>query len=118
MNHSKRIITKIIDEITVYLYSVDASQIDIAIRENNEIYTLTFTSNYNKNKRDDLTLFIQTLNQGRNTEYEEIFWQLTGLSDTADEPSLQLIAMLIDSAELTLSDEQCKLTLIRKKTLS
>lgn len=111
MKHEKKRITKIIDELMFYLFSMGANNIDVSYKKEQELYVITFKSDYDSSKRDKLFKLVKYLNYEKQEEIEEYFWELTGNYDLDTE--LSLVGMMIDEAKVYYDDEKIEIALIR-----
>jgi len=118
MKHTKRKITKIVDEMITYCYSIGATKIELLLEDDALAHYITLTSDFDMSKIQAVNSLKEKLNQGRSEELEEMYWNLTGMSDLEDEVELQLVSALIDRAEIYIDANICTLYLIRKRSKS
>ena len=113
MKHNKKRISKIVDELINYLFSIGATDININIQERSEEYKIIITSNYKEGKDNKINKLIKALNAPKIEEIEEYYWELAGESDVGSE--LHLIGMMVDKAEVSVIDQVLKLDISRNK---
>lgn len=118
MKHTKRKITKIVDEMITYCYSIGATKIELLLEDDDIAHYITLKSDFDINELDAVNSLNEKLNQGRSEELEEMYWNLTGMSDLDDEVELQLVSALIDRAEIYIDANICTIYLIRKRAKS
>ncbi len=113
MKHHKKRIAKILDELTIYLFSIGATDININIADREEDYRIFIRSNYKGNQDDKIARLTKGLNTPKREEMEEYYWELTGECDIATE--LHLVGMMLDKAEINIIDDYLELILYRNK---
>ncbi len=111
MKHEKKRITKIIDELMFYLFSMGANNIDVNFKREADLCAITFKSDYDLSKRDKLFKLVKFLNYEKQEEMEEYYWELTGNYDLDTE--LSLVGMMIDEAKIYYDDEKIEIVLLR-----
>lgn len=117
MKHTKRKITKIVDEMITFFYSVGATRIETTLIQESDAHTIIIRGNYDPSEVETLRQLGPKLNQERNLEYEEMYWNLTGMSHLEDEVELHLVSSLVDSATVLIEPDYCQVTLIRKRNV-
>ncbi|TCO68861.1 hypothetical protein [Marinisporobacter balticus] len=113
MKHNKRRISKIVDELVVYLFNMGATDININLKEKKDYYKIVLTSNYTVKDQEKIEKMIKYLKCGKQEEMEEYYWELAGDCDVDTE--LTLVGMMIDKAEIHTSEDTIKLVLYRYK---
>jgi len=117
MKHEKKRITKIVDEIMTYLYSIGAKDIGIRVKEFEDRYVMTFNSDYKKMCEKKLDALIKALKScSKQQEMEEYYWELLGDCDVDSE--LTLVGMMVNEAELDVEEDAIELKLTRYKESS
>lgn len=112
MKYIGKKISKIVDELTTYMFSIGATDISINIKETEQDFKITLKCDYKEDKNgfEDL---IKALNLPKEEEVEGYYWELTGETYVGKE--LLLVGMMIDKAEITWSKDVLNLTLYRNK---
>lgn len=113
MRHEVKKIAKIVDELTTLFLKDDTNEVDfkVVIHDDHSMirvvdYKTRVTPRYVEYLR-------KMLNNQRQREIEEYYWQLMGENDEEDE--LTLISMMTDKAVVELRDGNLYLELIRYK---
>lgn len=117
MKHTKRKITKIVDEMITFFYSVGATEIEAKLIQKTDAHTIIIKGNYDPSEMNALKELSPKLNQERNPEYEEMYWNLTGMSHVEDEVELHLVSSLVDDATVLIEPDYCQVTLVRKRNV-
>lgn len=113
MKHLKKRIVKIVDEMMTYFFSIGATDININVFENEEMFKITFNSNYLIQCKSCIEELVKSLNCAKNQEMEEYYWELVGDCDVDTE--LPLVGMMINEAELDIEDDFVEVILYRYK---
>lgn len=108
---------KIIDEILVFLYSLNPSHVDMKLNRKEDCSELLFDANINiKMEKGRVERIDRLLSCPRRRELEENYWELTG-NDTTPSSELALVGMMTDDYEFVYKEEEMTvhIKLIRKK---
>lgn len=116
MRHTKRKITKIIDELLTYCYSIDATNIIFHIEETIEYHNVSIRCNFDDYYRSQVETLQTKLSIGRRPEIEELYWNLTGMSDMNDEAEFLLISAMIDQVNVKINDNEVIIDIKRKRS--
>lgn len=113
MKHTKRKISKIVDEMLNYLFHIGGTDINIKINDDSEHYIISFSCQFSLVYLDTLQELERYLSVERNEQMESYYWELAGETETNTE--LTLIGMMIDDFYFEYGDNQLELKLYRKK---
>ena len=108
---------KIIDEILVFLYSLNPTKVDMQLNRNEDCSELLFDAQVNiKMQPERVKRIDRLLSCSRRRELEENYWELTG-NDTTPSSELALVGMMTDDYEFVYSEEEMTvhIKLIRNK---
>jgi hypothetical protein len=111
MKHNKKRISKIVDELITYFFSMGAT--DMNIQEKKDYYKITLNTNYIAKDQAKIEKLIKSLKCDKQEEMEEYYWELAGDCDVDTE--LTLVGMMIDKAEINIHEESIQLILYRYK---
>lgn len=112
MKHEIKKICRIVDELTTMFLQDDTDEVDFKIITRND-QTIIKIVDYNTNFSDaTINHFRNTLNNQRQSEIEEYYWQLAGETDEDDE--LTLISAMIDTAVIEKKDGNLYIELVRR----
>ena len=96
---------KIIDEILVFIYSLNPTDVDMKLHRDPAYSELTFEAKILKPLEKARELRIdRLLSCPRRRELEENYWELTG-NDTTPSSELALVGMMTDDYELRYDEE-------------
>jgi hypothetical protein len=110
-------ISKIIDEMFSYLYSLGATNIDLNYKDSEDCYILTFKCNYIKDKVEMIYKMVKFLNMERQQEMENFFWELAGeYNPGSEDHELSLVGMMTDEVKVYFDEERIEILLIRIKS--
>lgn len=113
MTHEEKKTAKIIEELTMFFFALEASRIDTRIeRKENEVL-IRLEADFNPSYSDRLARLDQYLNGQKNDGMCDIYWELAGSGDPGESSELLLVGMMIDRAEIELAADQVTLTLYR-----
>ncbi len=105
MNESIKKLTKIIDELTTIFLINKAKGIDIKLIKNTDEFLLEFSVDSLDFDTFSLEDFIEELDNKREDNAEEYYWQLSGTNENLSE--LHLIGMMIDNFQVFFSPFLC-----------
>ncbi|MCM1567827.1 MAG: hypothetical protein NC081_00085 [Roseburia sp.] len=114
MNHGEKKIAKIIEELTMYFFTMGATHMESGITIREQTVTIQFRSDYESPYREDLNKLGEYLNEPKNEGIEDFYWELAGSGDPGETSQLLLVGMMIDSAEVDITDTEVTLTLYKK----
>ncbi len=113
MKHNKKRISKIIDELVTYLFTMGATDININLQEKKNYYKIILKSNYTTKDKDKIEKMLKCLKCDKQEEMEEYYWELTGECNVDTE--LTLVGMMTDKADINISENQIEVVLYRYK---
>ncbi|WHH60128.1 hypothetical protein [Petroclostridium sp. X23] len=113
MKHQRKRVSKIVDELITYLFSIGATDINVNIQERLDDYKISLRSNYTKDKNKKVYKLLKALQTPKQEEIEEYYWELAGDSDVGTE--LSLIGMMIDKVEVDLNTDFLEIILYRNR---
>ena len=116
MIHEEKKTVKILEELTLFFMSVGAKDIHTGIKIKETKAVLTFDSDYNPEYENNLSALDKYLNEPRNDEMEDIYWELAGSGDPGETSQLLLVGMMVDKANIVKKDGRIYLTLIKEFT--
>ena len=111
MNATIKKMTRIMDELTYFFFSVGSQGIQINLLRLENGCELHFSSGYSPSERarvNDLERFLQVEESERDQSLEEFFWQLAGSNRNGggQDSELHLIGQMIDRASVQITDER------------
>ncbi len=112
MNESIKKLTKIIDELTTIFLINKAKGIDIKLIKNTDEFLLEFSVDSLDFDTFSLEDFIEELDNKREDNAEEYYWQLSGTNENLSE--LHLIGMMIDNFQVEVEENILNLKITRK----
>lgn len=112
MRHEIKKICKIVDELTTMFLKEDTNEVDFKIIKSPEQTIIRIVDHDTRYTDDQIEHLRKTLNNQRQLEVEEYYWQLAGEND--DEDELTLVSAMIDTATVTKQDGNLTIELIRK----
>ncbi|PAB59506.1 hypothetical protein [Anaeromicrobium sediminis] len=113
MKHNNKRISKIVDELINYFFSIGGTDISINVQNLEKHHKIFFQSNYKNEQDEKINKLIKYLSYPKQEEIEEYYWELMGDCDVDTE--LSLIGMMIDEAEVNFVDDKIQITLYRNK---
>ena len=114
MTHEEKKVGKIIEELTMFFFSVGAEHIQTGIdRQENQVI-ITMESDYDPDREQGLHRLKEFLNEPKNDGMEDIYWELAGSGDPGESSQLLLVGMMLDKAEVEIIPEKVKLKLYKE----
>lgn len=114
MDHSEKKIAKIVEELTIYFFAVGADKIESGISKEGEQVTIYFKSNYQEEYRNKLSNLEKYFNEPKNEGIEDFYWELAGSGDPGESSQIMLLGMMIDNAEVSITDADVTIYLHKK----
>ncbi|MBR4982063.1 MAG: hypothetical protein IKY94_05860, partial [Lachnospiraceae bacterium] len=114
MVHEEKKVAKIIEELTMFFFSLGADEIESKIKREDNLDIIYFRSNFDTEYKDELHYLEKYLNKEKNDGLEDIYWELVGSGDPGESSQLLLIGMMIDKAEIKIEDTSVELKLYKE----
>ena len=114
MVHEEKKLGKIVEELTMYFFSVGGNHISSKIEKNGRQVEITFESDYAPEYKNNLHYLTKYLNEPRNEGMEDIYWELAGCSEPGEGSQLLLIGVMIDKAEVQIEEDIVKIKLYKE----
>ena len=114
MIHEEKKVAKIIEELTMFFFTVGANEIETKIKRDENSDFIWMSANYDPEYRDELDYLNEFLNEEKNAGLEDIYWELAGSGDPGETSQLLLIGMMIDKAEIEITDTRVELKLYKE----
>ena len=112
MKHIKKRISKTIDEMMMFFFSIGGQNINMQFDKLDNGYRITMKSQFDPACREKL----QTLDKYLNAPKDESilsFWELAGESDMNADSELYLVGQMIDCASIQV-EENCATVVLEK----
>lgn len=114
MTHEEKKVGKIVEELTMFFFSVGAEHIQTGIdRQDNQV-VITMESDYAPDREYGLHRLKEYLNEPKNDGVEDIYWELAGSGDPGESSQLLLVGMMLDKAEVDIAPGKVKLKLYKE----
>lgn len=113
MTHEEKKTAKIVEELTMFFFSVEAACIDTRIERTGNDVTIRMEADFNPAYTDRLSRLEHYLNGQKNDGMGDIYWELAGSGDPGESSELLLVGMMIDRAEIEIAADRVKLMLYR-----
>ncbi|MEF9983242.1 MAG: hypothetical protein RR806_04770 [Oscillospiraceae bacterium] len=114
MLHYTRKLAKIIEELTMFFFSIEATDISSKIEIENNVATITFSADYNSKYANKFETMTRLLSTPKDEMLEEEYWQLAGSGEDGDTSQLLLIGVMVDSTDIDIDCEKVRI-IIKKK---
>lgn len=114
MIHEEKKAAKIIEELTMFFLSVGATEIHSGLKREEKRAVLTFDSNYHPDYEENLNSLEKYLNEPKNEELEDIYWELAGSGDPGESSQLLLIGLMTDEVVIERGNGRVHLRLTKE----
>lgn len=114
MTHEEKKIGKIVEELTMFFFSIGADDIKTEIKRQGNQICIRLESNYLTEYQHNLDRLKEYLNEPKNDSLEDIYWELAGCGDPGESSELLLIGMMLDRAEVDITADKVKLVLYKE----
>ena len=116
MKHEEKKLTKIVEELTIYFFSLGASKVKTEIEKEEGEVKIVFRANYLPEYESDIQAIEDYFNtEQRNGGMEDIYWELAGTSEPGESNQMLLLAMMIDEYKMYRFENEVELHLYRKR---
>lgn len=115
MRHEEKKVAKIVEELTMYFFSIGGDKMSSSIEKSEAGEKITFRSNYDLQYENGIQYLEECLNEEKNEGMEDIYWELTGSGDPGESSQLILIGMMIDSHEVHRYGNEVEIVLYKNK---
>jgi len=113
MKHIRKRISRIIDELVTYFFTMGATDINVRVKEEEDRFVIFLKTNYTDKNKDKLDKLVRYLECDKQEEMEEYYWELAGDSDVDTE--LTLVGMMTDEVEIDIGEDEINIVLYRDK---
>ena len=113
MIHGEKKITKIVEELTIFFFTLGADKITSGIERVGRGAKITFRSNYLSEVEYGIESLEKCLNEPKNEGIEDIYWELAGTGDPGESSQLLLVGMMVDRYELKRFENEVELVLYK-----
>lgn len=117
MSHNEKKLANIIEELTMFFFSVGAGEIRSGIRVEGHSAEIEFTADYQQEYRDRLDSLEKYFNEPKNEALEDFYWELTGTGDPGESSQLLMVGMMIDKADVQIGEDRVRLRLYKELEL-
>ena len=114
MVHEEKKVAKIIEELTMFFFSLGADEIESKIKRKDNIDIIWFRSNFDLEYKEELHYLEKYLNKEKNDGLEDIYWELVGSGDPGESSQLLFIGMMIDTVEIKISDSKVEVKMSKE----
>lgn len=113
MKHDKLKISRMVEELINYLFSIGAEEISIEIKEDDKNYMISAKCKKLMLSDEELKRIKKIFKIEKNEEMEEYYWCLAGESDVDTE--LSLLSMMVDESSISYKEGILSIALYRNK---
>ena len=113
MTHGRKKVTKIIEELTIYFFTMGAKKVESSIELEEDWATIRFHADYDSSQRVHVEKLHTYLNEPKNEAMEDFYWELAGAGDPGEGSQLILVGMMIDKAEINIGESEVSLVLYK-----
>lgn len=117
MIHEEKKVAKIVEELTIFFFSIGADKMSSGIERTGNEVKITFGSNYLPEFEHSIYTLEKYLNEPKNEAIEDIYWELAGSGDPGESTQLLLIGMMVDRYKIEKYENEVKLHLYKELML-
>ena len=114
MIHERRKVAKIVEELTIFFFSVGATKMNSSIEYDGSMANITFQSDFEVENRYKVMELEKYFNEPKNAGMEDIYWELAGSGDPGEPGQLLLLGMMVVRAAVTISEGFAEMTLYKQ----
>jgi hypothetical protein len=113
MIHERRKVAKIVEELTIFFFSVGATKMNSSIEYDGSMANIIFQSDFELENRYKVVDLEKYFNEPKNAGMEDIYWELAGSGDPGETSQLLLVGMMIDKAEISITDSRVEVKMYK-----
>ena len=113
MTHEKKKIAKIVEELTIFFFTIGSDQMISGIKREGRHVTITFEANFLPEYEHRIRSLEKYMNEPKNEGIEDIYWELAGSGDPGESSQLLLLGMMIDGGEVVYEDGYVRMKLFK-----
>lgn len=113
MIHDEKKVANILEELTMYFFSIGGDKISTCIEKGKEEVKIVFRANYLPEYEENIQYLENALSTEKNEGMEDIFWELAGSGDPGESSQLILIGMMVDRYELHRLENEIELCMYK-----
>lgn len=113
MIHEEKKVGKIVEELTMFFFSVGGNRMSSEINRNGHEVEIVFRSNYDPEYEHNIHKLEEYFDEPKNEGIEDIYWELAGSGDPGESSQLLLLGMMIDSYKIKITDNEVELHLFK-----
>lgn len=114
MIHEEKKIAKIVEELTMFFFTVGGDKMSSGIEKEGQEVKITFSSNYRPEFAHSIDKLEEYLNEPKNPGIEDVYWELAGSGDPGESSQLLLVGMMIDRYDLKRTENEVTLHLYKQ----
>lgn len=114
MIHERKKVAKIVEELTIFFFSMGATKMSSGIEYDGVTGKITFRSNFLPENKAQIAELEKYFQEPKNEGMEDIYWELAGSGDPGESSQLLLLGMMVDRAEIHLMDTEVELKLYKE----
>lgn len=117
MIHEKKKVAKIVEELTMFFFTIGAEKMESGIELMENEVKITFAANYFPEFSHSIDHLEAALNEPKNEGMEDIYWELAGSGDPGESSQLLLVGMMVDRYEMKREEGYVEITLYKEMLL-
>lgn len=114
MIHEKKKVAKIVEELTMFFFTIGTEKMESGIEVIGNEAKITFSADYRPEFAHSIDHLETALNEPKNEGMEDIYWELAGSGDPGESSQLLLIGMMVDRYEMKREEGHVELTLYKE----
>lgn len=117
MVHEEKKVGKIVEELTMFFFSIGADKMSSGIERDGNTVRITFRSNYLPEHEHEIHTLEKYLSEPRNEGIEDIYWELAGSGDPGESSQLLLVGVMVDQYDMVKYENEVEVTLYKELLL-
>lgn len=117
MVHEEKKIGKIVEELTMFFFTIGADRMESGIERDGDNVKIRFRSNYLPENEDAIHSLEKCLNEPKNEGIEDIYWELAGSGDPGESSQLLLVGVMVDQYDIVKYENEVEVTLYKELLL-
>ncbi|MGN0334960.1 MAG: hypothetical protein ACI4DV_04760 [Lachnospiraceae bacterium] len=114
MVHEEKKVAKIVEELTMFFFTLGADRMSSGIEKNGNEVKITFSSNFRPEYEHSIRHLEDCLSEPKNEGIEDIYWELAGSGDPGESSQLLLVGMMIDRYSVKKTEQKIELELYKE----
>ncbi|MCM1188622.1 MAG: hypothetical protein NC541_04950 [bacterium] len=114
MMHNEKKLSNIVEELTMFFFTIGATDVRSSIKIRENTGTVEFDADYNRKHEERLLSLEKYLKMPKNEAVGDFYWELAGTGDPGETSQLLVVGSMVDDAEIRIEDGRVHIKLYKE----